>query len=141
MYAPDRIFLKDIKQLDSKLDCHYEREHGHFVITYDRAAGGSVPILLVEGQDGGFRQPDRREILKLKKSDIQRVSMEDQLKAAASYMEKERDKTRRNARDNIRNMTKDDKHQLASKFARLDRGKHNSIFRRVGNKPKGKVFN
>jgi len=141
MYTPDRVFMKDLKTLDSKLNCYFERNHGHFVVTYDRAVGGSVPIMMVEGQDGGFRQPDHREINKLHRYDTHRESMKDKLHKSAKYMEDAREKQKKTAADNIRNMTKDDKNQLASGFAKLAGGKHNATFRRIDPKPKGKVVN
>jgi hypothetical protein len=141
MYSPDRLFLQDLKQLDPKLGCYYETNHRHFVITYERAYGGKVPIMLVEDENQGFRQPDQRDIEKLKEFDTHRVSMKERLQHTALYMERVRENKRREARENIRDMTKDDKHQLASKFAKLTGGKHNSVFRRINLKPRGEVFN
>jgi hypothetical protein len=57
-------------------------------------------------------------------------------------MEKVREKTRAQHRDNIRGWTKDDKIQLMNAFGKLyGAGKYNSAFRRVTPKPKGDVFN
>lgn len=139
MYNPDRVFLKDLKTLDSNLGCHYETNHHHFVITYKRAIGGKVPIWLIEAEDGGFRHPDQRDIIKLKESDTHNVDAMAQIKAAALYMENVRENDRKKAREDIRNMTKDDKRQLAPRAARLDGGKHNSTFRRINLKPRGKT--
>ncbi len=139
MYNPDRVFVKDLKTLDPKLGCYYERNHHHFVITYDRAIGGKVPILLVEGKQGGFRFPDRRDITKLKESDTHRQSMKNRLNATATYMERTREKQRKDAREEVRNRTKDDRRQLAPRMARLtNEGKFNSTFRRIDLKPRGK---
>ena len=95
--------------------------------------------MVVEGENGGFRQPDRRDILKLQASDTHRVSVKERLKAAALHMERVREKQRKEARDNIRNMTRDDKLQLGSRFARLTGGKHNATFRRINLKRRGKT--
>jgi len=141
MYTPDRMFLSDLKKLDPGLGCYFEKNHNHFVITYKRAVGGEVPILLVEGNGGGFRHPDKRDITKLKESDTHRQSMLSRLKATATYMERVREKKRKEAKENIRNMTKDDKLQLGPRMARLDGGKHNSTFRRINLKPRGKSIN
>lgn len=138
MYSPDRVFMKDLRRLDPKLGCHYETNHHHFVITYKRPIGEKVPVMMVKGENDGFRQPDRREIEALKASDTLRIPMEARLKAAASYMETAREKERRKAKENIRDHTKDDKLQLAPKFARLtNEGKFNSTFRRIEPKSKG----
>lgn len=137
MYSPDRLFVTDLKTLDPRLGCYYETNHSHFVITYNRAHGGKVPIMVVESHGGGFRHPDNRDIEKLKEFDTHRVSMKQRLNHSADYMERVRDKKRKDAKDAIRDHTKDDKLQLAPKFARLAGGKHNSIFRRINLKPKG----
>lgn len=139
MYSPDRTFVKDLKRLDPKLGCYYERNHGHFVVTYDRAVGGPVPVMMVKNDTGGFRQPDKRDIDRLKEGDNHRVDPATRVKIAAAYMERERDLQRKKRRDEIRNMTKDDKLQLAPRMAKLAGGKQNSVFRRVEVKPKGKT--
>jgi hypothetical protein len=141
MYSPDRVFVNDLKKLDPNLGCHYEPDHHHFVITYKRAVGTAVPIMLIKTADGGFRHPDQRDIIKLAESDTHRIDAMAQIKKAADYMERERARIRQKARDDIRNMTKDDKLQLAPKVARLDGGKHNSTFRRINLKPRGKSVN
>ena len=140
MYSPDRLFMSDLKTLDPRLDCYFESNHDHFVITWKRAVGGTIPIMVVDDGQGGFRRPDNREIELLKSYDTHRVSMEERLKHSAAYMEDVQEKQRLDARANIRDYTKDDKLQLAPAFARLAGGKHNSIFRRIENKPKGKIF-
>lgn len=141
MYYPDRVFMQDLKRLDPKLGCYFEFNHGHFVVTYERAVGGSVPIFMVEDERGGFRQPDQRDINKLHEYDIHRESMKDKLQRSAKYMEEAREKQKKRTADEIRNMTKDGKHQLARDFARLRGGKHNATFRRINLKPKGEIFN
>ena len=138
MYNPDRVFMQDLRRLDPKLGCYYESNHHHFVITYKRPIGETVPIMMVKDPSGGFRQPDLREIETLKASDTHRVPMEARLKKAANYMETEREKSRRKAKEDIRDHTKDDRRQLAPRFARLtNEGKFNSTFRRIDLKPKG----
>jgi 3-phenylpropionate/cinnamic acid dioxygenase small subunit len=95
--------------------------------------------MVVEGEGGGFRHPDQRDLLKLKASDTHRFPMKERLQATALYMERTREKQRQETRENIRNMTKDDKLQLSNRFARLHGGKHNATFRRVDPKRRGKT--
>lgn len=140
MYNPDRLFMEDLKALDPRLGCYYERNHHHFVITYKRPIGDDVPIMVVEDEAGGFRQPDQRDILKLQEFDTHRVSMKERLEHSALYMERVREKKRKEVREEIRNRTKDDRRQLAPKIARLDGGKHNSTFRRINLKRRGKTL-
>jgi hypothetical protein len=142
MYQPESSFLKKLKRLDPKLGCKYEPSHQHFVITYQRPIGDPVNVLLIESAAGGFRWPNDRDIEALQRGDLQRVSMKDRLKQVAKHMEDERAKSRRTARDNFRNMTKDDRRQLMPAFARLANagGKNNSVFRRINLAPRGQVF-
>ena len=98
-----------------------------------------MPILLIKSEDGGFRQPDKRDLIKLFESDTHRVDAHTQIKFAAEYMEKVREKEKKKRRDTIREMTKDDKLQLAPKIARLTGGKFNSTFRRIDLKQRGQT--
>lgn len=141
MYQPDRVFINDLRALDKRLDCKFERSHGHFVVDYKRAQGQPVPIFMVKGDKGEFRQPDRRDLDFLKSGDLTKEDMETKIQKSALYMEKVREKAKRDAQDNIRNATKDDKIQLTNAFSKIGGGgKGNSAFRRVVNKPKGMVF-
>jgi len=141
MYKPDRFFMKQLKQLDERLDCYYNNSIGKFLITYKRSTGQPVPIIRVETEDGGFRYPDRREINTLHESDNQRVSMRDRLDKNTKYMLEYRDKKDKEARDNLRFMTLDDKLQLRSSLGRLAGPKvDQSIFRKVTPKARGRVF-
>jgi hypothetical protein len=142
MYSPDRGFLKKLKALDPNLGCRYEPGHGHFVITYRRATGEPVPIWLVQTVDGGFRQPDDREIRKLREGDLQRMSMKERLQKVAFHLERERQLRRRRASELIRDMTKDGKFQLSRAIGKIDHnpGGKRMPFRRIDPKPKGKAF-
>ena len=141
MYVPDRTFMKRLRSLDRNLDCYYERSHGHFVITYRRAIGQPVPLFIVQGDDGGFRQPDQRDINKLHESDLHREDLKNRLQKTAKYMEAVRRKKRKQARELFRDRTKDDKLQLMQAFGRAaNTSKSNSAFRRIKLKPRGKVF-
>jgi hypothetical protein len=132
--------MKRLREISPDLGCKYEPGHEHFVITHRRAVGEPVPILLVEGPDGGFRHPDQREITKILEGDTHRVPVKDRMKALAKYLEEDRAKKRASVKDEIRNRTKDDKIQLTKAFARVANvSKANSQFRRVDPKPRGKA--
>jgi hypothetical protein len=96
---------------------------------------------MVEGKGGEFRQPDKRDLDFLSSGDLTREDMKTKLQRSALYMEKMREKKRKDAQDNIRNATKDDKIQLTNAFSRIAGSrKGNSAFRRIQQKAKGKVF-
>jgi hypothetical protein len=142
MYSADRGFVKKLKTLDPNLGVKYEQGHEHFVITYRRAIGEPVPVMLIEDSAGGFRHPDDRDIVKLKEGDLQRVPLKEKLRQVARYMEDDREKVRKRGKDDIRNMTKDNKIQLMRAVANAHggSGKNNSAFDRITPRPRGKAF-
>lgn len=132
MYTPDRVFVKNLKQLDPRLGCYFNKDHNHFVVTFQRPVGKPAEILMVETQDGGFRQPDRREIDCLCEGDLHRTDVKARLQKGAAYMEKYREKQDKEIRESIRDATKDDSQQLKSAYAKATNdGKCNSAFRRI----------
>jgi len=132
MYTPDRVFTKDLKRLDNKLGCYYNPDHEHFVITYDRPVGKPAEIMMVENQDGAFRQPDKRDIDTLCEGDIHRTDIKTRLRKGAAYMENYRNKQEENIRASMREATLDDKIQLRNTYAKAtNSGKGNSAFRRI----------
>jgi len=141
MYVPNRVFMERLKKLDKRLGCEYVKSHGHFVINYQRPYGQPVPITMVKADNGGFRQPDNRDLDFLKQGDLEREDMKTKLQKSAKYMEDVREKAKRDAKDNIRHMTLDGKIQLANNLSRIaGGGKGNATFRRVTPKSKGEVF-
>ena len=141
MYTPDSNFVKRLKAVDNRLGCKYERTHGHFVINYERACGGAVPIFMVKSESGGYRQPDQRDMDFLLSGDLTKEDMKTKLQKSAKYMADVREKSKKDASDNIRGATKDGKIQLSNAFSRIaGGGKGNSAFRRVVPKQKGQVF-
>ncbi len=140
MYRPDSHFMDKLHTLDPKLGCEFNKNTEKFNITYQRATGNPVPIIQVSSDRGGYRQPDRRELHVLGEGDMCKTDRTTFLNKASKYCSDYREKEARTNSDNIRNMTKDNKNQLSSSFGKLLGGKHNSTFRRIEEKPKGKVF-
>lgn len=142
MYSPDPSFLRELRRLDPNLGCHYESSHGHFVITYRRAVGQPVPVLLVEDEDGGFRRPDMRDITRLQEGDLHRVPLKDRLRQVAKYMEEDREYRARKRAEMIRDLTKDDRLQLSRAIGKIDHnpGGKRMPFRRIALRPRGIVF-
>jgi hypothetical protein len=143
MVIPDRSFMRDLNNLDKRLDCYFEADHGHFVITYDRGYGKPLPLFAVQTDDGEFRQPDRRdmEILHLGDRSIPGQSVREHLNHVTNYMADYRAKMKTKGRTLFKEITIDDRRQLMNAFGKLwGGGKFNSAFRRVDVKPKGEVF-
>lgn len=126
---PDRAVLAKLKAMDKALGIKFNGTH--FVITFQVDGGPTVNIWKVVAGDGGFRQPDRRDIEILQQSNIENESPGERQARVERYMEAERQRDRRRAKEMLRDRTKDDKIQLFNGFARLAGGKNNSAFRRI----------
>ena len=135
MPAVARGFLRDLKNLDKRLGVKFNEEH--FVVTYDRGHGEPVNILRVRGSDGGFRQPDRRDLAIIKGGDLaEGPKMDTRLREAAYREAKQQEAAKRKAHDNVRDMTKDNKNQLTRAFLqKTNQSKGNATFRRIEHKP------
>lgn len=139
MPVPERGFLRDLKNLDKRLGVKFN--DSHFVVTYDRGHGEPVNILRVRGEDGSFRQPDRRDLAIIKGGDLaEGPKMDLRLKEAAYKAELIRQRDKQKAHDNIRDMTKDNKNQLKKAFIQATNlSKGNATFRRIDHKPSKNV--
>lgn len=129
--APDRGFIQKLKRMDRKLDCSFNRVNRRFVITYERPVGDPAIIIGIAINEP-FRQPDDRDLTFLKSGDFTTESAKHRMTRTAKIMEDHRRDQDRKRRVNMRDMTKDGKNQLMSKFSRYDGGgKGNSTFRRI----------
>ena len=118
-YKPDRSFLNELKRADKRLDCRFNGKF--FVLTYERPCGGSVPIMSVRGENGGFRQPDQRDIMKVKESDLSREDYREKfmrMGKMSEYIKEQTERKQKRAAE-IRNMTKDGKRQLRRAYERV----------------------
>lgn len=136
MPEPERSFMRDLRNIDNKLGVKFNGDH--FVITYQRPYGEPVNIHRVKADDGGFRQPDRRDLSVIKGGDLaEGEKLENRLKKRAYASECMRREAREKAASEIRDITKDNRNQLVKKFTqKLNLSKGNSAFRRVVPKKK-----
>lgn len=139
MYKPDRTFMKDLKFLDRRLDVKFNGQH--FIITFDRGHGDPVNIWVVKDEDGGFRQPDSRDLAALHRGDLAKMKPDEYLRMISQHFEEYREKTKAKFRQEMRDRTKDDQRQLKEAFRQVVLGdpKANATFRRVNVKPKPTV--
>lgn len=126
--TPDRSFMTDLKRLDKALGIKWNGKH--FVITYT-VPTGTVNIWRVVAGDGGFRQPDHRDIEILQQANIERESPKEKEQRVRQYMDAIRDQDRRHSREMFRDMTKDGATGLMQRLGRLAGGKCNSAYRRI----------
>ena len=135
----DRGFLRELRLIDKRLSIKFNGSN--FVITYDRGHGDPVNILRIKQEDGSFRQPDRRDLELLKQGDLASgESMDTRLRKLAYASYEIRETLKRKHRENIRNMTKDDKNYMMNKIGRLTgQGKPRPAYRQVPYKAKNAV--
>lgn len=127
---PDPSFIKRCKAIDKKLGVKWNGSN--FVMTYDRASGPAANIHTIKTEDGGFRQPDQRDIDFIRAFDMNNDSCRERLSRLAYKSEKIRESIRKRAKDDIRHATLDNRRQLEKAFLqRTNQSKGNSAFRRI----------
>lgn len=141
MIKPERGFLRNLKSMDKRLDCVFRPEHEHFVITYQRPYGEPVNLHCVKASDGGFRQPDNRDLKVIYDGDMSNKRPEVELQKRAYELLSVREESQKKSKEMFRDMTKDDRIQLMNAFQKAHGvGKNKAAFRPVTYKPKGQVF-
>jgi len=141
MVTPDRSFMRNLKQLDKRLDCIFRPEHEHFVITYNRGYSEPVNLHCVKADDGGFRQPDMRDLKFIADGDLTNQKIKDRLREAEKRLYEIRENDKRKSAEMIRDITKDEKIYLRNKFNKAGgAGKNIPAYRPIPYKPKGRVF-
>ena len=136
--ALEGSFLKQLKNMDRRLGVKWNGTR--FVITYERPHGEPANIHCVRTGDGGFRQPDQRDLHFIRSGDLESDRLKDRLDRAARYAEDVRAKDRARAHDEIRAMTRDNRRQLINAYLKAGNvRKANSTFRRVETKRKGRT--
>lgn len=124
MYTPDRSFMRELKNLDKRLDCKFNGRF--FVVTYQRPYGDPINLYAIKGPNDSFRQPGQKDVETIAVSNIERESPKEKFQRISKYMEDVRIKKRREAKENIRDMAKDNKRQLMPAFQKVrDGGKVN----------------
>ena len=136
-YEPDSFFMEQLKELDPRLGCRFREDLTRFVITWEKVWGPPDEIMIVS--KSGFRQPDRRELMRLCGGDLHRKDMRQCLNETAAYFKDYRERQAKSRADDIRNATKDDKSQRKKAYREVFNhpGKP-SAHRRIIPKPKGK---
>jgi hypothetical protein len=134
----DRGFLKDLKNMDRRLGVKF---NGHqFVVTYQRPYGEPANIHCVRDSGGGFRQPDQRDLVFIRSGDLESDRLKDRLDRLSRHCEDIRLKVRENAKNEIKDMTKDNKRQLVNAYTKAHNlGKASHTFRKVEPKRKGRT--
>lgn len=130
--------MKQLKKLDNRLGCRFREDLHRFVITWEKFWGPPDEIMVVSKPH--FRQPDMRELMFLCEGDLHRTDMRERLEKSAAYFADHRKRQAATMNDEIRNMTKDDKIQLAHTYRKVfNVGSKASAFRRIKPPVKGKT--
>jgi hypothetical protein len=95
----------------------------------------------VKASDGGFRQPDNRDLKVIYDGDMSNKRPEVELQKRAYELLSVREESKKKSKEMFRDMTKDDRIQLMNAFQKAHGvGKNKAAFRPVTYKPKGQVF-
>ena len=128
-----REFVKKLKHIDKGLDCKFDRNQSRFIITQTGKISGQVPLFRVEGDDGGgYRYPDDRDIKAVNDADMHRRGYRNAMREGEIMMEKQNARKTKDVEDTFRELTVDNKIQIANTWTKALRlGKGNSAFRRI----------
>ena len=89
----------------------------------------------------GFRQPDERDLMRLRRADLRREAVRRRFLDTEEGMRSYTRDSLQKAREELREAGRDDKYQIKQAYRKmLNDGKAKSPFRQVMPKPKGKVF-
>ncbi len=141
--SPDPGFVKKMKEYSPDLGIRFSRNWGCFVITQKSKMSGDVPLFKVEGDHGaGYRQPDDRDMAAIHAADMwnrRDHDWQDVMREGEEYMLEAEAKSFLDAKQDIRDATKDDKIQLMNTYKEaLGMGKTRNEFQRVQPKSKSK---
>lgn len=131
--TPTREFVKELKQFDNKLGIDFSRQLERFVIHRQRAFGDSVIVWVVDAENGGFRHPDQRDLQALYNADLWRHGgVRERVRKGEEYMLSYQENLDRKAREELRDITKDNKIQLRNTIRRAtNEGNKGPEFRRI----------
>jgi len=138
-YIPDAFFMKQLKELDQRLGCRFREDLDRFVITWEKFWGLPDEVMVVSKP--GFRQPDRRELLKLCGGDLHRQDMRSRLNETAAYFADYEKRQNDFVADELRAQTREDKTQLKNTYRKVfNTGGKASAHRRITPKAKGETI-
>jgi hypothetical protein len=140
--VPDWAFERKLKRFDPSLSIEFSRRHGKFVIYQQGRISGKTPALIVGGREQCFRQPDDRDIERLRLVDLHNETIRKRiLQGHEQDMLEARAKDEKTARDTLREAGIDDRHYLKREMRKaINDGKTASHVAPRSPRPRGKVF-
>jgi hypothetical protein len=109
--------VKDLREFDPLLRVRFERRLERFVVTKRRAFGDDFNVLVVETEDGQFRQPDRRDIKALYDGDLWRHGgVQERIRSGEERMKKHEEDRDKEIEEESRARTLDSKIQLGNAY-------------------------
>jgi hypothetical protein len=111
------VFVRDLREFDPQLRIRFERRFEKFVITKRRAFGDDWNVLVVQTDNGDFRQPDQRDIKKLYDGDLWRHGgVKERIRSGEEKMLAAQPKDIANAEDELKARTRENKIQLSNAY-------------------------
>lgn len=141
--TPDPAFVRKLREFDPALSVEFDRYTGKFVVYQQGKISGKAVALVISGgeNEAGFRQPDERDLMRLKRADLTRDVVRRRFLDTEEGMRAYTRDSLQDARQELREASRDNKYQIKRAYrAMTNDGKAPSPFRHVAHKPKGKVF-
>jgi hypothetical protein len=131
--VPDWVFVRDLREFDPHLRIRFERRFEKFVISKRRAFGDDFNVLVVQMDNGAFRQPDQRDIKKLYEGDLWRHGgVKERIRRGEEKMQEAEVKSAANAEDELKANTRENKIQLSNTYRKaFNEGSKAAEIRRI----------
>lgn len=139
--SPDPSFVKRLREYDRRLSVVFDRGIERFLITRESNYGKPFAVMVVRRDDGGFRQPDQRDLKILALGDLWRGGgVKEHIRRGEERAAKYEADMERQATQEIKERGRDDKIQLMNTWRKAtNQGSKAPEFRRVELNKRGKT--
>jgi len=137
--------VRKLREFDPDLSVEFDRGVGKFVIYQQGRISGKTVAMVIQGDGGhgcGFRQPDDRDLVRLRAVDMHNERARRQLIEGREQELREQPlKEAREAQTEFREASLDDKYQIRSAWQKATgHGKTSRHVQQVLPKPRGKAY-
>jgi hypothetical protein len=129
----DWAFVKQLKEYDSKLSIVFDRGVERFIVCRQRAYGKPWGVLVIQTDDGAFRQPDGRDIKRLYEADLwKNGGVDARIRRGEKTMWEHEDKLEADSKEHFRALSRENKIQLMNTYRKAtNTGSKAPEFRRI----------
>jgi hypothetical protein len=137
----DREFVKDLKEFNKDLWVEFSREHERFIIYQKSKQYGTAEVMIIETEDGEFRQPNFTDIGLLYWGDLWRHGgVEARMIFGEDKALQKMENDDKKAEESLREATLDDKYTLRNGLLKAMGMPVTPHVRRIEHTPKGVII-